>query len=316
MAAPSVRNIEFAEKIFAKLGYTPRDLERVYLTLGQVPQSGILWSSNPVEATSFALSGTTLVDETHKPQKLFGSLLPKASEPTKETVSYSEAPLQDCTFRKLVLTILPTAAEFAVLPSSEIQPFFFTTGKEGSKPIMSFHQAGSHTASWYTWGKPSAPRYANMKKEWTPIKAIVSFPYMWDEFTSASDALDDAKAEEFNFKRHGIRYLVCVEGAKEIGGCRRELGLFPTMMRGDFHSVRKTVEAGIQQGCIEEPEGKDHVAGFSVHKDMDVKDLVIGVKHRQGRFRGIKLLCLINERLDRSRGEYNKRHSVDFQCST
>jgi hypothetical protein len=121
-----------------------------------------------------------------------------------------------------------------------------------------------------------------MKKEWTPIKAIVSFPYMWDEFASAGDALDDAKAEEFKFKRHGIRYLICVEGAREVVGVKRELALFPSLMRGDFHLVRKTVEAFSKKGNIEEPQGKDHVAGFSVNKETGVKDLIASVKTTTG----------------------------------
>jgi hypothetical protein len=93
VAAPSVGNIESAVKIFARLGYSPRDLERVDLTLDQVPESGILWSSDSIEAVSSAVSATSVVEDTSKPQKLFNSLLPRPSNRNKDTVSYSDAPL-------------------------------------------------------------------------------------------------------------------------------------------------------------------------------------------------------------------------------
>jgi hypothetical protein len=222
-----------------------------------------------------------LVNDAPKPQKLFGNLLATPRKTTKDTVPYVDAPLQDCTFRKFVIAILPNVSELAVLPTQEIQPFFLTTGKEHSKPIMSFHKEGLHTASWYTWGDPSSPKHATMKQEWTPVRAIVSFPHMWDEFASADEALDEVKADDFKFKRHGIKYLFCVEGARDAK-TDRNLCLFPTLMRGEFHSVRKTVEAFSQQGRMEEPEkGKEHAAGFQVHKDKK-SDLIVGIKTKTG----------------------------------
>lgn len=279
VAIPSVKNIESAEKIFARLGYSPHDLERVFLTLDQVPKSGVLWSPSSVGPIVSTVAAAFVPEDTPTPQKLFNSLLPNISS---GNVSYGDAPLQKCTFRKFVLKILPTASNMAVLPASEIRPFFLTTGKEGSKPIMSFHREGSHTASWYTWITPRSPQYATMKQEWTPVQAVLSFPHMWDEFASAVDALDDVKSEEFRFMRLGIKYLICVEGAREIRGTKRGLGFFPNMIRGDFNAVRKTVEAFSNEGNIQEPQGKGHVVGFSVNKSTGAKDLIIGVKTKTG----------------------------------
>jgi hypothetical protein len=254
----------------------------VYLTLDQVPKSGILWPSNAesVEPLAYAISKATLDNKTREPQRLFGNLLETARKSTKDTVPYADAPLQDCTFRKFVLAILPNVSELAILPAKEVQPFFFTTGKDNSKPIMSFHKEDSHTASWYTWGDPSAPKHATMKQEWTPVRGIVSFPHMWDEFTSAIDALDEVKAEEFKFKRHGIKYLFCVAGAREVR-TDRNLCLFPTLMKGEFHSVRKTVEAFSQKGLMEEPEkGKqgasDNLPFYLEHPGAELLGHVFG----------------------------------------
>jgi hypothetical protein len=119
-SARFVRDIASAEKVIAKLGFKPRDLERVYLTMDQVPKSAMLWS-------------------------------PTGSSPTP-AFSYSDAPIQNITFRHFVNKILPAASTIHALPDNKIRPYFFTTGREGCKPIMNFHKQGGHTASWYTWG--------------------------------------------------------------------------------------------------------------------------------------------------------------------
>ena len=282
-AAPSIGNIESAEKVFARLGYTPDDLRRAFLTLDQVPESAILWSQNAITGMDDSSSTTTTVVEAkEKPQRLFNSLLPFGNKTKSTPINFSDAPIKDISFRKFVSSVLPTAAILQMLPTASIRPYFFTTGVAGSKPIMAFHTEGSHTASWYTWGAVAAPKFANLKQEWTPVKAIVSFPHMWDEFTSAGDALDESKAEAFKFKRHGIRFLFVLDEVKDTAK-HRSLCLFPTLMRGEFHSVRKTVEAFSNKGELEEPEqGKDHVGGLAVEKDRTKDGSVVGVKTKDG----------------------------------
>jgi hypothetical protein len=283
-AAPSVGNIESAEKIFARLGYTPNDLRRAFLTLDQVPESAILWRVPVPTELNDSKSSVTLVPEASDTiQKLFDRLLPAKNNTKATPIDFSGAPVKDISFRKFVSSVLPTTANLQLLPNSPIQPYFFTTGLDGSKPIMSFHNEGGHTASWYTWGSPAAPKLASLKNgEWTPVKAIVSFPHMWDEFTSASEALNENKAEAFKFKRHGIKFMFVLERVKDVGN-NRSLCLFPTLMKGDFHSVRKTVEAFSNKGELEQPEkGKDHVGGFSIEKDGGKANFIVGVKTKEG----------------------------------
>lgn len=181
-AVPSVGNIESAERIFARMGYTPRDLERVFLTLDQVPQSAILWTPSAPDSLVSATSSITLAENEHsaKAPKLFGHLLPSPSKISKG--SYEDAPLKDISFRQFILKVLPTILTIEVLPPNPAQLYFFTTGKPGTKPIMSFHSdaEGSHTASWYAWGHPNSLSYASLQEKWTPIKAIITFPHMWD----------------------------------------------------------------------------------------------------------------------------------------
>ena len=287
-AAPSVGNIETAEKIFARMGYGPRDLERVFLTLDQVPQRAILWSpptsTSPAQyfPTSEILRSTTLCEneEPSKTTKLFSELLPnKAITPT----SYADAPIKDISFRQFALKVLPAVSTIEALPTDPIQPYFFTTGKPGSKSVFSIHSdvEGSHTASWYKWGHDLPLSRANLQEKFKRVKAIITFPHMWDDL-AAPEVFDEAKIESFKFKRYGIRLLFVLEGAKErFPG---ELGLFPTLVKGEFHSVRETVEAFSKQGRIEQPNRDDHVGGISVEKDTEIggKGLILGVRTKIG----------------------------------
>ena len=103
---------------------------------------------------------------------------------------------------------------------------------------------------------------------------------MWDAFpsleTPASSAENEKKnpgsdklpSEEaifsFKHKRHGISYLVGLEGTVATnGGC----ALFPEYMKSEFHGVRATIEAYSNKGKLEQPgEGKDasFVGGVSI----------------------------------------------------
>jgi hypothetical protein len=280
-AAPTVGHIETAEKIFAKLGYGTRDLGRVYLTMDQVPESAFLWTSKLNSAHRQEKSSNL------NASKLFTHLLPKQDK--AKTVAYADAPIQDTSFRQFVLKVLPNAAKVDLMPQNPLAPYFFTTGKPDTKPIMEFHEEGSHTASWYTWGHASDPRYASLASEWTPVTSIITFPHMWDGFSNARSALDDEfELEIFKHKRHGIRFLFCLEGAEETR--RRELCLFPTLMRGEFHSVRKTVEAFSNKGTLEKPASSaPHVGGVAVQKDK-TNPLVVGVQTKEGQVSRYKIV--------------------------
>jgi hypothetical protein len=279
-AAPSTGNVESAEKIFARMGYTPRDLERVFLTLDQVPQSAILWASSSTLSWASESSTSYEKEDVSKTSKLFGHLLPPKYSKLAPT-SYTDAPINEVSFRHFVLKILPTISTMEALPTDPLQPYFFTTGKPGSKPIMSFHSGGSHTASWYTWGHAGALSNASLKEKFTPVKAVITFPHMWDDL-AAPEVLDEAKVESFKHKRHGIRLLFVLAGAKEK--VNPGLCLFPTLMKGEFHSVRKTVEACSNSGRLEQPEAGDHVGGICVEKNKPEGDrgILLGVRTKGG----------------------------------
>lgn len=296
-AAPSIGNIESAEKTLARMGYTQRDLERVHLTLDQVPRSGILWepTGSPKNQSQNGNTASSLSTATEGLSKsIFGNLMSQAKLKATTTI-YEAAPVTNISFRKFALSVLPKAASISLeIPHSNIRPYFFTTGKPGSKPIMSFHSDGDHTASWYTWGIPRPASYASLKPGWTTVNSIISFPHMWHHLSNASHALDQSKADAFKFKRHNIRFLFVLEGAKERLDI--DLALFPTLMRGEFHAVRKTIEEYSKKGKLEQPAQNkssvqselQHVGGLAVVKDSD-HALVIGVKTKTGQLSRYKI---------------------------
>jgi hypothetical protein len=292
-AAPSVGNIQSAERIFANMGYSEEDLKRVFLTLDEVPQSAILWPPAAAPALEGQsentapppYSATPTTEPAPKPLGIFTSLLPtRNSKPIPKTPPYASAPIKDVTFRHFALRILPTAQKIHILPSTpKTYAYFFTRGLPNSKPIFAFHNEGSHTASWYTWDAPALLSTAHLEEKYTPVKAILTFPHMWD-FITPSDALDLEKCEEFKFKRLGIRYLFVLEGVRDMSPTG-ELCLFPQLLRSEFHGVRGTIEAFSKKGRIAQPEGegkRDHVGGFEVAREGKTVDMVVGVETREG----------------------------------
>jgi hypothetical protein len=267
---PSISNIKSAEKLFAKLGYTPYDLERQYLTLDQVPPSGILWS--PCKGV--------VHHEVSAPDqnKLFAHLLPD----TKAKLDpYTDTPVKDISFRQFVLKVLPDTATIEIFPEIQVEPYFFITGKPNSKPIMNFHKEGSHTASWYAWSQRRVRSLACMKNEWTAVTSIISFPHMWDDL-HAIDGLDEAKAEGFKYKRYGIHYLITLQDAREYTvGQTPGLMFFPTLLKEEFYPVSKTVEKFSSNGTVQQPKSDaQQVAGLAIRKDIAMNDVILGVRSK------------------------------------
>ncbi|RDW92501.1 hypothetical protein BP5796_01895 [Coleophoma crateriformis] len=281
-AAPSIGNVESAEKILGRIGYTPRDLERQYLTTDQIPKRAIIWS----EEETAILDGKVEVEQlSKKPPKLFGSVLPATHQAKGNALlDFSNVPTTKISMRKLVLKVLSDVEYIeAFIPAEPIGPYFFTTGHDDTKPIMSFHGEGSHTASWYTWGIKSPANHANLKAEtWVPVTHLITFPHMWDEFESPRDCFDDEKVDAFKYLRHNISLLFCLKHCKETSSTR-ELCLFPTLLRGEFHSVRKTIEAFSKKGNIEQPDkNKQQVAGLGFKKNESSPEIKVRIKTKGG----------------------------------
>lgn len=206
---PSAGNIENAEEIFAKLGYKPYDIERVYLTLDQVPENGILWSP---KSAAVPEPVNPPGKSSKKPGPIFGDLLTDRSE-KKVQPSAPAPPTTKISFRKFAERVLPDISSMEIDLEAVSTISFFTTGKENSKPLMSFGSE-TNTASWYYWGKPLRINQASLCPGWIKVTSIISFPHMW-EGISPMEAFVEEKAEAFKQKRHNIRCLLRLEGIQE-----------------------------------------------------------------------------------------------------
>lgn len=252
----------------------------MYLTTDQIPERAIVWSMEDTDGR-----GDKVMEPFKNPTKLFGSVLPGTTRSKGvHSLDFSNVPTTKVSMRQLVLKVLLDAEHMEILiPNKPIDPFFFTTGHEGTKPVMSFHTEGSHTASWYTWGHCGSARGANLQAgKWVTVTHLITFPHMWDEFESARDCFDEEKAEAFKFRRHNISLLFCLKDCKDTGSTRG-LALFPTMLRGEFHSVRKTIEMFSNKGFIEQPnQDKQHAAGLSIKKNGSGTDIKVRIKTNGG----------------------------------
>ncbi|KAF6761787.1 hypothetical protein DFP72DRAFT_1151810 [Ephemerocybe angulata] len=263
-SAPSAGNISEAEKIFNNLGYSKEDLVRYFMTSDQVPESGVLWSDPAIwNHTPPALE---------LPQGIFGSVVPKATkEITPVSIEERKETPREITFRSFARRILPKAKSVEVFLQEDTRFAFFTSGGPNAKSPFSFGST-TNTASWYYWNKPMSVSKANVKKGWNPVSSIIAFPHMWEHVPAAEGIDYDEAAQgdtiqqgKWPFSRHGIRYLLCVKGAKEEQ--KMAASLFPTIMRGEFHCVRKTVEAFSNEEKIKEPlkagAGVEHIGGLA-----------------------------------------------------
>ena len=79
--------------------------------------------------------------------------------------------------------------------------------------------------------KPVAHHYL-LLNAWNEVACLIPFPYLWDGIPQTT-TFPPAPA-------HGLGYLFCLEDVKlaEAGFC-----LFPSMLKSEFHGVRRTIEA-------------------------------------------------------------------------
>jgi hypothetical protein len=229
------------------------------MTTNQVPDSAILWFNPTI--WNAQLTTTLNVTTTPKVAGIFDSVKTKSDRVPPKVVDLkpSDSDLTDISFRSFARRVVPKAKSIEVYLEPEVRLAFFTTGAPGAKSPFSFGSS-TNTASWYNWSKFLPASKGNVKKGWNPVSSIISFPHMW-EHVPATEAISQPEVQ-WPFSRHGIRYLFCIKGAKEEQ--RMAASLFPTIMRGEFHCVRKTVEAFSNEEKVREPlqEGWEQIGGL------------------------------------------------------
>ncbi|KAI9724115.1 MAG: hypothetical protein M1812_000834 [Candelaria pacifica] len=267
-AAPKAGNIKAAERLFADLGLTESDLRRAYLAPDGLPNGAFLYRQ-PVEIKSSA-GGTS--------SGIFESVIPRTTSTTASGKGQNPSPLAipptSITFAKFVSKVIPAACKVEYQVPTKAGFYFFITGLPNTKPLMQWHN-DSNRASWYVRLHEQKVTSHGLSAGWVTVPRIVTFPNMWDKLPVESNKLpSDDMTEDFLYKSHGIRYLICLDGIKESSSMHGSM-LFPTLLRRELHDVRSTIEAYSGKNNLmrlKPDEQMEYVGGLSIDKTLADKD--------------------------------------------
>jgi len=129
------------------------------------------------------------------------------------------------------------------------------------KMILLKKDVEENLVSWYTKiEKQDAGSYSLECDEWIKINGLCKFPHLW----SGSDRYD----------QHGVhRYLLILDGAKDVKTSGIGSALFPQLLRGQFHDYRKVLEQFskqndvlIQTNPITNQELPNRISGVALEK--------------------------------------------------
>ena len=280
--APMAGNIAASERLFNELGITENDLRRRFCVHDDVPKNCVMWQAHHDDCTSPKKTATA--------PKLFANVKPKACTPQSFHNIDQASPPTSITFTKLLTTILPRAKRLEYKLSTHDRLYFFITGYPSTKPLMHWHfDDNENRASWYVYKDPYAVhKHGLVENQWNDVKAVVPFPHLWDGYpvTTALPLPDEARLTgddvdvdatrkrdeglQWYHLKQGFRYLLCLANIYDKNYSR--LSLFPTLLKGELHGARATIEAYSNNGTkfsVEDAESKGgYVGGIEVGRDM------------------------------------------------
>jgi hypothetical protein len=223
-APPSAGNIAQAEKIVAELR-SAGALARRFARLDDVQER--LWTPAPTRPAPPRDQGGGV----------FGHLLP---QPTVPDVAPAVAgmPPQVMTWEKFSRTILPRAETIEFLVPTGMGPYYalVTAVDPAAPPILQWDREDQRNpVSWYTYPSGSmAPNWNLRAGTFHPVTAVTAFPFMWNGGV---------------YPHQGDGVLFLLKDAIDKG-YREGAGLFPELLKGEYHAVRATMEAFARQAVI------------------------------------------------------------------
>jgi hypothetical protein len=213
-SAPSLGNIEQAEKVVEKMGIA-NSLKRRY---AKVEEIEAIW--RPKEPENNQSGG------------IFDHL--KNSEEKEINL-----PAKRMTWKKFEAEVLPKAERIKYWAPRRREGFYaiVTAADQDAPPIIQWDKDECRNPfSCYTWTGGRLPSHWGLiDGSWNDITAVTLRPSMW---------------YDGDYKNQANGVLFIIEGAKEsntTGG----LALFPEILKKEFHSIRKTIEAFSKKGQIE-----------------------------------------------------------------
>ena len=206
-AAPSAGNIANAEKIIAQLGASG-SLERRFARIEEVDA---LWK--PKELKEPEQSGG-----------VFGHLKAKGAT----AISEMNVPARSITWVKFASSIMPEAQKIEIhIPSKGDFIALVSAENMEAPPILQWDREDRRNpVSWYRYnGGSSASQWGLIPWEWRKVTAACLYPGAW--FGSECN--------------HGNEAMFVIDGA--VDEDNKSLGLFPEILKSEFHGIRATVEA-------------------------------------------------------------------------
>ena len=215
-AAPTAGAIAQAEKLIAELG-AAGSLARRFARLDDVQT---LWMPTAKEEP--------------KTGGVFGHLKPKGAESPPSMT----APAQVMTWEKFQRTVLPEAHTIeALVPLRGNFCALVTSANADAPPILQWdNPENRNPVSWYVYnGGSLASQWGVSGGSWCPVTALTFNPAHWN----------------YESTHHSKGVLFILDGAKDSRGASAGAGLFPEILKSDFHGIRSTIEAYSRSAKIE-----------------------------------------------------------------
>lgn len=240
-AAPAAGAIAAAEKVIAQLDAAGALARR----FARVDEVQAVWRPAP--------------PKTERPERggVFGHLQPKGSAPTRSM----RIPAQTMTWTKFETTVLPTADRLEILaPAHGNYAALVTAVDPDAPPIIQWdHEDARNPVSWYVWhGGSPASQWGLRGGQFHDVSAVTLKPSMWGG----------------GFEHQGKGVLFLIKGAQDTQNAGA--GLFPEILRAEFHGVRSVIEAYSRRASIA-GIGEPHAAGLMLAANSSSWDATVRV---------------------------------------
>lgn len=221
-AAPSEGVLAQAEKVVAALK-SAGALERRYVRLDEIEK---LWEPKVAQPETTPTGG------------VFAHLKPKNAAPA---IAQPDPPALPITWEKFAREVLPKAEriEYRV---PVVGPFLalLTAVNADAPPIIQWDsEERRNPVSWYVYpGGSPAPQWGLRAGEWADVSAVTLFPHQW------------AGSDRFEHHGKGAIFLLadCMDTRESSAG------LFPEILRSEYHGIRSAIEAYSRAAT---PSGKE-----------------------------------------------------------
>lgn len=244
-AAPTDGQLAAAESVVAKLGASGA-LARRFATLEDVLPHALWTPKAPKEVPAS--------------DSVFGHLKGKSAA-APGTV---DVPAQPMTWEKFARTVLPTADKLELLVPQGHGPFFafVTTTNPGAPPILQWDSEGARNpVSWYLYNGGSLAGVWNLVPgAYVDVASITPQPSEWNG----------------SMVHQGAGAFFILKGARDMLPARAGIGLFPEILRSEFHGIRAAIEAYSRSKTLDGAEAAS-ACGIAVQKSGNAWGVVVRV---------------------------------------